>query len=332
MNRLKYIKPENLSGYVPKNLSKLITTIRKRNFKIEDDFSVGGDAPKDFIRVYRYGQVRRKNRSKWIGYIAKTGHKWYPNESITEHLLNCIGRELGLYMSESELAIIGGQLRFLSKYFLSNQHQELVHGVDIFAGFISDREFVEEIEQQQLAREFFTFQFAIKAIEFAFPENYEEIILGFVELLVFDAIVGNNDRHFYNWGVIKNIQNIRKPYFSPIFDTARGLFWNDSEKKIVERVRQKDQLELYLKKYIKNSFPKTGWEDEKDLNHIELIKRIREYDENYSRIIDELLTKEKEQRILEMINSKFSGLVSVNRLFIIVECLKFRFEELRNKK
>lgn len=48
-------------------------------------------------------------------------------------------------------------------------------------------------------------------------------------MLVFDAIVGNNDRHFYNWGVIVDLKGMKPPRFSPVYDTARGLFWNQSE-------------------------------------------------------------------------------------------------------
>ena len=234
-------------------------------------------------------------------------------------------------MSNSELALISGQLRFLSEYFLDNQHQELVHGVDIFAGYVSDRELVEQIEEQQLAREFFTFQFAIKAIEFAFPQDYEEIITDFVKLLIFDAIVGNNDRHFYNWGVVKSINGTRKPYFSPIFDTARGLFWNESEERIISRLNQKNQITAY-KKYINNSFPKTGWEGEYNPNHFVLIEKVINHDKKYERIINELLTANKEKKVLEMIQTNFSSLLSVNRMTIVTECLKLRFQQLRSIK
>ncbi len=234
-------------------------------------------------------------------------------------------------MSRSELAIISGQLRFLSRYFLDSKHQELVHGVDIFAGFVFDRDFVEEIEHNALAREFFTFQFAAKAIKFAFPTECQEIIDNFVKLLVFDAIVGNNDRHFYNWGVVKYIDSDQRSYFSPIFDTARGLFWNDNEQKIVNNINQKRQLERYLKKYISNSFPKTGWEGEKNLNHIELIDKIRQFDCRYSAIIDDLLTENKEKKVIKMISSQFIGLLSVERLTIINKCLELRFSLLRNQ-
>lgn len=332
MSTIKYIQPENLSGYNPKSLHKLVPTIKKRNFILIKDFSVGGDAPKDFIKVYKYGRIKRNNTSKWIKYIAKTGHKWYPNESISEHLLNSIGNELGLFMSNSELAIISGQLRFLSEYFLDNQQQELVHGVDVFAGYISDRALVEQIEENQLAREFFTFQFAVKAIQFAFPLYFDELVVSFIKLLVFDAIVGNNDRHFYNWGIVKSISSLHKPYFSPIFDTARGLFWNESEQKIVDKINQKHQVAAYLNKYIKKSFPKTGWEGENNLNHIGLIEKIKHHNKQYENVINELLTIEKETRVLKMITSNFSSLLSVHRMYMISECLKLRFQQLRNIK
>jgi len=88
-----------------------------------------GEAPKSFIRVYDYqkGSIQRKsNSASWPLYIAKTGHKWYPLESITEHLIARIGTVLGLNMAHSRLVNAGGQVRFLSKYFLNPEKgQEL---------------------------------------------------------------------------------------------------------------------------------------------------------------------------------------------------------------
>src|SRR5215467_4410528 len=52
--------------------------------------TVAGDAPKDFFQIYEYGTAKRTALSSWPKYIAKVGHKWYPNESITEHLLTLL--------------------------------------------------------------------------------------------------------------------------------------------------------------------------------------------------------------------------------------------------
>jgi hypothetical protein len=94
MNYLKKVQCEKLAGY--KQLRHgLIPTLKKGEYFVETGRSITGDAPKEFIRVYEFGSARKIKRNKWPLYIAKTGHKWYPNESITEHLLNRIGECLG---------------------------------------------------------------------------------------------------------------------------------------------------------------------------------------------------------------------------------------------
>ena len=223
-----------------------------------------GDAPKAFVRIYSYSKdnnFRKIDIRHWPFYIAKTGHKWYPNESITERLLCRLGEVFGLRMAESNLVIIGGQVRFLSKYFLKSKDQELVHGADIFAGYIGDEEFVTQIEEQQLSRDMFTLQFVDKAVEYQFAFCHDVIMQEFVKMLLFDALVGNNDRHFYNWGVVRSITQAFQPYFAPVYDTARGLFWNDTDEKLENRYI--NHSESYLKKYCENSRPKIGWEGEK---------------------------------------------------------------------
>jgi len=48
------------------------------------------------------------------------------------------------------LAWLGGQIRFLSKYFIEEPcNQILDHGADLYAGYLNDREFVEKIEEEK---------------------------------------------------------------------------------------------------------------------------------------------------------------------------------------
>jgi hypothetical protein len=308
--------------------------IKRRDYFIDDTVSIGGDAPKDFIRMYQYGKARRRNRRKWTAYIAKAGHKWYPTESITEHLLNRIGQTLGFRMADSSLRIAGGQLRFLSTYFLSPGAQELVHGADIYAGYLADKEFVDIVETQRLAREFFTFQFAEKAILDMFPANAETLLFAFVQVLFFDAIIGNNDRHFYNWGVIRTIRGTKLPVFAPVYDTARGLFWNEREEQVQRRVKegaqQPSSLRTFLERYTTKSLPKTGWEDDPGtLNHFQLAEHLCRHNTTYLTFLIGILHEEQEKRILQMIDMEFSRLLSIERIFLVKECLKYRFHILR---
>ncbi|MCK6612090.1 MAG: HipA domain-containing protein [Bacteroidia bacterium] len=317
---------ENYSGN-SLNLHKYVPPLRKGFYKVLN-ISVSGDAPKNFISVYRFGKgVHKCNCRTWPKFIAKVGQKWYPIESVTEHLLNAIGEELGLTMAASELVMAGSQLRFLSKYFLSKD-EILVHGAEIFDGYIYQKNELEQMEEDGLARKFFTFQFAENAIRSRFPEEADSIFAGFVKMLIFDSITGNNDRHFYNWGVIKHISNKKRPTFAPIYDSARGLFWNNTEEKIIAWSSDPKRLPEHIKKYAEGSKPKTGWEGLEELNHFQLIEKIFSTGGRYKGICKELINSNNKQKILNLVDDKFSNVYSKDRKELIKRCLDYRFERL----
>jgi hypothetical protein len=325
------LKTENIENYsgVKLPLKGCVPSLRKGYWK-ELNFFPGGDAPKNFIALYDYEEdsgIRRSNSDTWSRYIAKVGQKWYPIESINEYLFNQIGEVLDLNMASSRLMMAGEQLRFLSKYFLE-KNESLEHGAQIFAGYMSDLQFVEKVEEQGLARTFFTFQFAEKAICHTFPNEAELILINFVKLLVFDALTGNNDRHFYNWGVIKHIESKKIPTFAPIYDSARGLFWNDSESKLQGWQKHPEQIDDRIKKYAEGSKPKTGWEGLEDLNHFELIDRIFSTDSRYKEVCSQLITQDNLQKVLRHVEINFSKFYTPLRLELIKRCLKYRFERL----
>ena len=288
-----------------------------------------GDAPKGFVRLYDYqqgGKVRRQNPKTWPLYIAKTGHKWYPVESITEHLLNRLGCVFGIKMADSKLAVINGQLRFLSRYFLDVQKETLVHGAEIFAGYLEDQAFVESVEEANLSRKFFTLQFVEKAVTKAFPHDKNAIIKDLVKLLLFDAMVGNNDRHFFNWAVIQPFDKHKEARLSPVYDTARGLFWNASDEQLSMRIRQKD-VARYVKKYCDGSKPKLGWIDAGDLNHFRMVKGI--YDNQFyisNEEIRYLFRSDMLTAMKDTIKNEFGHLLSRERLFMINECIDYRYK------
>ncbi len=93
-----------------------------------------------------------------------------------------------------------------------------------------------------MARDLFTFQFSEEAVRSRFTKYADEIMEAFVKMLIFDAIVGNNDRHFYNWGVIIDLLEKKAPTFAPVYDTARGLFWNYSEERIAGMTANRDHF------------------------------------------------------------------------------------------
>lgn len=308
-----------------------IQVIKRNNFRLVEGLTVIGDAPKVLVRIYKYSKENKYRKArcrKWPMYIVKTGHKWYPSETITERLLCRLGEVFGLQIAESDIAIIGGQVRFLSKYFLTSKTEELVHGADIFAGYIGDREFVEKIEEQEMARDLFTLQFVEKSIEYQFCFQKGEIMCELVKMLLFDILVGNNDRHFYNWAIIRSVTRDFAPRFSPVYDTARGLFWNNHDLQLTEKL--KNNTDAFIKKYCNSSRPKLGWENEKNINHFKLLQKIYENEFYLTQSeIKALFLQCNIERMFHVIDTEFANLMSADRISMIKKCLEFRYNEIR---
>lgn len=253
--------------------------------------SITGEAPKEFIRVYSYGTGTRRNQKTWPSFIAKVGHKSYPTESITEQLISRIGQLMGLNMADSCLALAHGQLRFMSRYFL-NQDQSLVHGAQVLGAYMEDDRFVRDVET-------------------VFPNDHQRLLASFVDMLAFDAIVGNNDRHHYNWGVVVHARESHKPYFSPIYDSARALFWNELEQKVVSLQASPARRADILRSYIEKSRPQTGWDGVTGLDNFRLSK---------------LTDRNLPDRVRDLMDNEFQGLLSRPRMSLIAECIELRLE------
>jgi len=332
-NNLKAVSV-SIDSRIRPSLSKLLGKIKpiRKGYYEYVDMPIGGDAPKAFIRLYTFGEGKKQHPKTWPKYIAKVGKKHYPTESIIEYLLNQIGEALGFNMAKSSLRMADNQLRFLSKYFLK-PNESLVHGSEIFAAYLedSDKSFVQEIENENLARECFTFPFVIRAIEYSFPDESSAILKAFFKLLLFDAITGNNDRHFENWGIIKDLSGKAPPLFSPIYDTARGLFWNKQEKGINKLFKKKLEIdEVQFQKYLNKSSPKIGWDGSSNINHFTIIESICKAYLTYKGICKEVLKDVNLDKCLNMIESDFKSFFSQKRFMLVTKCLEHRFKTLQN--
>ena len=294
---------------------------------IVEDRGITGDAPKDFIRIRPSGTAGQDAPSDtWPAYIAKLGHKYYPGESVTEHLLTRIGQLLGLNMAESSLVEADEKIRFLSRYFLSDE-QILVHGADIFDKHLAKQENrTNAIELYDGNWEEATFQFACEAIRSVYPGQANDILRAYVRMLAFDAIVGNNDRHHYNWGVVIHKNDQHEPYFSPVYDSARALFWNHAETKLqtIEQDTNPKRLPDFLNRYVKKSRPTVRWEGENDLDHFALIRNIRQDYPDLVPALVNLCPPQFVQLVQDILGNEFHLLMSNLRREMIIRCLTER--------
>lgn len=307
--------------------------VLKEEYYYVDKRFLDGDAPKQFIKAWFFEpdrKAKKKNSSTWMPFIAKSAEKWYPHESVVEYMINKIGIALGLNMNEVRLVVANTQIRFLSRYFLQS-NEVLVHGAEICGEYLDDLAMAAEIaNNKKTSRELFTFEFICKAIEAVFPEVQRELTLDLVRMITFDAIVGNNDRHFYNWGVVNTVKKgSKKPKFAPIYDSARGLMWNESELNIVKHHTNIQAEGKKLVNYIEQAKPRISIESDADINHFKLVNFIKGLSVEYKGIVDELVTDAKEARVLKMLDQEIFQHFSTERNELVTLILKERFKILR---
>lgn len=306
-----------------------IKPMRKKYYKVLNE-SVGGDAPKDVVLFYQYGKGKIANKKSWPKYIAKIGHKWYPNESITEHFLTSVGKSFRIEIANSQLVHAEGYIRFLSEHF-HNEEQSLIHGANILSRYLSekDTEWIDELDNQRLLKGEININDVIVALKDVFPDS--NILNSFVDMLLFDCLSGNNDRHYYNWGVITHIRNNHEPYFSPIYDTARGLYWNNDEEFILSLHNDSEIIQNErIAKYVKNSVPKISIPGNKKCNHFELIEFLKKNDYINQEHVAKWTNHESLKQALRILNSDFKKLFTPERRFIIEKILNLRFLKLKN--
>ncbi|MGF1560442.1 MAG: HipA domain-containing protein [Flavobacteriaceae bacterium] len=318
------------SGYV--NLNK-IPHLKEEHYYITD-IPLDGDAPKQYIKAYyNYKNCPRRNEHRnWHGFFAKFGRKSYPHESVIEFIINKAGEELNLLINKTQLVRVGGQVRFLSQDFLS-KNQKLIHGIEIIGEYFEDVEFAKEIDQDRKERrKYLTFELIETAITHVYPKNFSEILDDLVKLIVFDAIIGNNDRHYYNWGLIGYVRksNLESPTFSPIYDTARALLWNFTDEKIESTYAQYKNGSNQLESFIKKSKPRISTESNPDANHFDLVHFLFNYNNNYKEVIVNLINDENRKKVIDCLNKYCTLYFSDTRKSLILALINKRFDYLEN--
>jgi len=314
---------------------KHIPLLKEKHYYIIPSYSLTGDAPKALIGAYLYSEKNnfyKKNYKSWTKYIAKTAEKWYPNESVTEFVINKLGEELGVNMNNSCIVKCNNQIRFLSEFFLNPETELLYHGAEICGDYLNDRDFASEIANNKKdARELFTFEFICDALNNRFKSHSLYLKEELVKMLAFDCVIGNNDRHFYNWGVITNLKKtIKNPIFAPVYDSSRGLFWNLSDENIVNIYRHdKNNTGKHLQKYAKEAAPRMSCEENKKANHFQLIGHIKTVNANYRRIINEISSMEMQDKVIKAFKEKYSSFFIPERQYLIEKLICHRFEQTR---
>ncbi|MCE2543283.1 MAG: HipA domain-containing protein [Acidobacteria bacterium] len=292
------------------------------HYKVVPDLTVLGAAAKDVLEDPDTG----------IRYIAKLGGRNSDIEVVTEYAIYLVGRGLGVSVAEGRIARYRGRLRFLSRYFLDTaKNEELVHGVQLFHELYDESTVHEVLGNTVREQE----MFSVQSIKAAFGAHYgndteEKLFEGLTAMLTHDALIGVMDRHHENWGLIvqRGVAD-PDPRFAPLYDSARGLFCNETDEQLLARNAWQNGMP-WLKRYIERSRPLIGFAEfqptksRRYLTHIELLSAVYwEYPRQRPRIMSVLKAYDR-QRLAEHLMEKLDRLCSPRRRDLIMTCLRRR--------
>ncbi len=249
------------------------------------------------------------------------------NDILTEYFISLIGEKFtSIQTCRYLLAKFNGMLRIASVNFLAD-NQSIFHGRELFESFYN-LEQLEDPRNKKFPTIYLLFNIEkhLKMWLKQIPGRehlFQEIFDSFLRMCFWDAIIGNNDRHLQNWGIITSLDKNFIPCFSPIFDTARAFKWNSLDNKL--------QLKS-IEKYSLNSCPHIGIRLSKKINHFELIKKILIFYPHITLSFQHMLNEADQINICTILKNDdiLNNYFSHERKEFISNCYQFRINKLKN--
>ncbi len=223
-----------------------------------------------------------------------------------------------------ELAKYKGLLRIASKNFLL-ENQSIFHGRELFENFYDlkdledprNKKFASIYLVSNIQRHLENWSNQINSKTNPFRYLFDE----FLKMCFWDAIIGNNDRHLQNWGIITSLETEFIPCFTPIYDTARAFKWNVIDNSLGRKS---------VKDYVRDSYPHVGLKVGIKLNHFDFIREIIKL---HPHIISSFSTLLKEAKLIDtdqIIKKDFilESFFSKERRQFISDCYEERIDNL----
>lgn len=218
---------------------------------------------------YYVKMSKKEKRAKVSSRCGEEQNQEVKNDILTEYLISKIGVKLKtINVCEYFVGKDNGNIRIYSKSFLDD-YDSLFHGMELFADAYKTDE-LEDPRHKKIPSIYILYN--IKKYLYAFLKSQQidrtdtkRIYFEFLCMCLWDALIGNNDRHLQNWGLIIPDDQKKKISFSPIFDTARSFMWNILDSKI-----KLNKVAGYCMK----GTPHIGFFYGKKCNHFELISNI----------------------------------------------------------
>lgn len=217
-------------------------------------------------------------------YLFKLSSHRYPEQFWVEVFAYRFGREVGIEVPEAFVAINDNKdlSGALIEWFLEPGSEISKPGGDFFVDYVPGFE-----RKKGRQHNFETITRIYEDLAEKYPEIKGRWLKHWTRVFVFDALIGNTDRHQDNWVVILNNRehSIR---FAPAFDNGTSLGHEIRQEKF-QLAKDKNWLEVYISRGCHH----IRWrlDDANPAGHFELLEKIcMQYPESKQEIFDFLLS------------------------------------------
>lgn len=207
----------------------------------------------------------------------KKKEKDYTYEFWSEIIASEVGQMLGFDTLHYDVAANKETLGCLSKLMINPSKEQLIEGynwINLYLGTYDAED-----------RNAYTFQVIDDTLKHLFlGKGFTEKL---ISILVFDSIIGNEDRHQENWGIIVSTEITEESrgfifskktpvpkttyIFAPIYDSGSSLGRELREEKVEQMLTDKVQLDAYINR----GQSEIHWEGERGKQkHFDLLNKI----------------------------------------------------------
>lgn len=146
------------------------------------------------------------------------------SEHISEHLAYKIGNILGVKTAEVEIGTRNGRIGCMS-YCINNPHQSIIEGINFITRIYPSYDANKMMDLNTGV--YYNINYIINSTKVIVP------ISVWLEMMLFDFLIGNTDRHQGNWAVLVEFINRDKGFIAercPLYDNGSSLcsYINDS--------------------------------------------------------------------------------------------------------
>lgn len=202
--------------------------------------------------------------------------KFKKDENTTDHISECIACKLAdvlqLACASFELGTYRDKEGSMSYNIIRNEEMVLIEGLSVL------NLCYPEYNPDKFMDENTGMKYSLEMIENALsPFN---LFKDFLNIPVFDYLIGNTDRHHSNWALIKGNHNIQ---ISPLYDNSSSLCSYIPERRWVEYLGRDQVLWKSLVDTKSKSLIKIHGNDKKLPTHLEMLKKLKDvyFEETY---------------------------------------------------